>query len=98
MSQVTAASLSCSKLSKVLLVYSGSGDRVKTSSFFQVFTNLCLLFLICVHCMRLVDIGKVFERGSPEFDRLMSEGDSELGFPTPQMLPGARAIIWLDIT
>ncbi|KAI0812687.1 hypothetical protein BC629DRAFT_1589413 [Irpex lacteus] len=42
--------------------------------------------------------GKVFERGSPEFERLINEGASELGFSTPEMLPGARAIIWLDIT
>ncbi|KAI0339765.1 hypothetical protein BDW22DRAFT_1347272 [Trametopsis cervina] len=42
--------------------------------------------------------GKVFERGSPQFERLMNGGDSELGFPAPEMLPGARAIVWLDIT
>ncbi|KAI5480154.1 hypothetical protein MNV49_001815 [Pseudohyphozyma bogoriensis] len=33
---------------------------------------------------------KVFERGSPEFNKLLPEGDARL-------LPGTRAIIWLDV-
>ena len=45
-------------------------------------------------------IGRVIERNTPEFDRLMSgekpEG-AEFDYPTPEMQPGARAIIWLDI-
>lgn len=48
--------------------------------------------------LRLYGKGRVIERGTPEFDRLMSTGGPEYGFPPPQMLPGARAIIWLDIT
>ena len=34
--------------------------------------------------------GKVYPLGSPEFDGLLPEGDE-------RRLPGARAIIWLDI-
>lgn len=44
--------------------------------------------------------GRVFERGSPEFDKLLESSNEpdELDFPTPEILPGARAIIWIDIT
>lgn len=49
-----------------------------------------------------VPTGKVIERGTPEFDRLMQgeqpqPADGALEYPTPAMQPGARAIIWLDI-
>ncbi|GAA5825999.1 hypothetical protein JCM11251_000085 [Rhodosporidiobolus azoricus] len=40
--------------------------------------------------LRLFGKGKVFERDSPEFDALLPPGDE-------RRLPGARAIIWLDI-
>ena len=40
--------------------------------------------------VRLYGQGKVFERGSPDFDRLLPEGDE-------RRLPGTRAIIWVDI-
>ena len=44
--------------------------------------------------------GRIIERNTPEFDRLMSgerpEG-AEFDYPTPEMQPGARAIVWLDI-
>lgn len=39
---------------------------------------------------RYYDAGKVFERGSPEFNELLQEGDE-------RFLPGTRAIIWVDI-
>ncbi len=48
--------------------------------------------------------GKVIERGTKEFDDLMNpecthpQADDSINcFPTPRILPGARAIIWLDI-
>lgn len=40
--------------------------------------------------VRLFGTGKVFERHSPEFNALLPPGDDRL-------LPGTRAIIWLDI-
>ncbi|KIP10940.1 hypothetical protein PHLGIDRAFT_64839 [Phlebiopsis gigantea 11061_1 CR5-6] len=50
--------------------------------------------------LRLFGRGQIIERNTPEFDRLMSgekpEG-AEFDYPTPEMQPGARAIIWLDI-
>ena len=50
--------------------------------------------------LRLFGTGKVIERGTPEFEKLM-RGENPPGttfnFPTPAMQPGARAIIWLDI-
>ena len=45
-------------------------------------------------------IGIVYEHGTSEFDRFFEptlEGD-EFDFPTPELLPGARAVIWIDIT
>ena len=43
--------------------------------------------------------GKVFELGSPEFNALLdpSADPGEYDSPTPELLPGARAIIWVDI-
>ena len=47
-----------------------------------------------------IPVGRVIERGTPEFDALMN-GEKPEGttydYPTPEMKPGARAIIWLDI-
>ncbi|GAA5903579.1 hypothetical protein JCM6882_002991 [Rhodosporidiobolus microsporus] len=40
--------------------------------------------------LRLFGHGRVFERDSPEFDALLPLGDE-------RRLPGARAIVWLDI-
>ncbi|KWU45294.1 hypothetical protein RHOSPDRAFT_28889 [Rhodotorula sp. JG-1b] len=40
--------------------------------------------------VRLFGRGKVFERDSPEYDRLLPVGDH-------RRLPGSRAIIWLDV-
>jgi len=50
--------------------------------------------------LRLYGKGKVFEKGSPEFDKFLqpSNEPEEIDFPTPEILPGARAIIWIDIT
>ncbi|KAF7793880.1 hypothetical protein EIP86_005002 [Pleurotus ostreatoroseus] len=55
--------------------------------------------------LRLFGKGRVIERGTKEFDDLMNpeythpQADTSIqGFPTPELLPGARAIIWLDIT
>ncbi|EKM54225.1 uncharacterized protein PHACADRAFT_257924 [Phanerochaete carnosa HHB-10118-sp] len=50
--------------------------------------------------VRLYGKGKVFEAGTPEFDKLLqpSNEPEEIDFPTPEMMPGARAIIWIDIT
>ena len=44
----------------------------------------------------------MYEKGTPEFDRFFdpepeSEQVYEFDFPTPERLPGARAVIWLDI-
>ena len=52
---------------------------------------------------RTVVVGKVFERDSAEFNALIQStftpnADDEYDFPTPEFLPGARAIIWIDIT
>lgn len=46
-----------------------------------------------------ISLGRVIERGTPEFDQLMNEGPggTVYDWPTPEMQPGARAIIWLDI-
>lgn len=50
--------------------------------------------------LRLFGKGKVFERGTPEFDKIL-EGEDPVedifDFPTPENKPGARAILWLDI-
>jgi len=40
--------------------------------------------------LRLFGKGRVFERDTPDFDALLPPGD-------PRRLPGARAIIWLDV-
>ncbi|BGP43915.1 hypothetical protein JCM10450v2_008120 [Rhodotorula kratochvilovae] len=40
--------------------------------------------------LRLFGRGRVFERDTPEFDALLPPGDA-------RRLPGARAIIWLDV-
>ncbi|KDE04401.1 hypothetical protein MVLG_05191 [Microbotryum lychnidis-dioicae p1A1 Lamole] len=40
--------------------------------------------------VRLFGKGKVFERGSPEFEKYLPPGD-------PRRYPGTRAIIWIDI-
>ncbi|PSS38040.1 hypothetical protein PHLCEN_2v125 [Hermanssonia centrifuga] len=46
--------------------------------------------------------GRVIERDTPEFDAILqsdnSDDDKSIDYPTPEMLPGVRAIIWLDIT
>lgn len=44
--------------------------------------------------------GTVYERGTPEFEKFFEPSLEEdaLGFPTPELLPGARAVIWIDIT
>lgn len=39
---------------------------------------------------RLFGRGKVFDRDSPEYNKLLPVGD-------PRRLPGSRAVIWLDI-
>ncbi|KAI0802057.1 hypothetical protein BC629DRAFT_162982 [Irpex lacteus] len=53
--------------------------------------------------VRLFGKGRVFERDSPEFNALVQStftpaSEDEYDFPTPEKLPGARAIIWIDIT
>ncbi|GJE92270.1 hypothetical protein PsYK624_084240 [Phanerochaete sordida] len=50
--------------------------------------------------LRLYGKGKVYEKGTPEFDKLFnpSNDEGELDYPTPELLPGARAVIWIDIT
>ncbi|KAI0087798.1 hypothetical protein BDY19DRAFT_1049115 [Irpex rosettiformis] len=53
--------------------------------------------------VRLFGQGRVFERDSPEFNALVQStftptANDEYDFPTPELLPGARAIIWIDIT
>jgi len=40
--------------------------------------------------LRLFGTGRVYERDSPAFDALLPVGDE-------RRLPGARAIIWLDV-
>ena len=40
--------------------------------------------------LRLFGTGKVYERGSPEFSKLLPDGDERI-------LPGTRAVIWVDI-
>ncbi|GJE92271.1 hypothetical protein PsYK624_084250 [Phanerochaete sordida] len=48
--------------------------------------------------VRLFGHGRVIERGTPEFDELLdNRGPDGYGWPTPELQPGARAIIWLDI-
>lgn len=45
--------------------------------------------------------GTVYERGTPEFDKFFepaSGADDLYNFPTPEMSPGARAVVWIDIT
>lgn len=51
--------------------------------------------------VRLYGKGTVYERGTPEFDKFFeptSGADDLYDFPTPEMTPGARAVIWIDIT
>ena len=44
----------------------------------------------------------MYERGTPEFDRFFDPGvsfaEDEYEFPTPEIIVGARAVIWIDIT
>lgn len=47
--------------------------------------------------LRLYGRGKVIERGTREYEELLSAGPDAYNWPTPQTQPGARAIIWLDI-
>jgi len=47
--------------------------------------------------LRLFGRGKVIERDTPEFDQLLQSKLGAYGWPTPEIQPGARAIIWLDI-
>lgn len=45
--------------------------------------------------------GTVYERGTPEFDKFFEPKSGAVDlydFPTPEMTPGARAVIWIDIT
>ncbi|GAA5933614.1 hypothetical protein JCM10213_008547 [Rhodosporidiobolus nylandii] len=54
-----------------------------------------LTFMFCAfhgppRILRLFGKGRVFERDTPEFDKLLPPGDE-------RRLPGARSIIWLDI-
>jgi len=46
---------------------------------------------------RIFGTGKVFELGTPEYEKLLTSTDGEYNFPTPEPRPGARAIIWIDI-
>ena len=39
--------------------------------------------------LRLFGKGKVFERGTPDFEKILPNGDERI-------LPGTRAIIWID--
>ncbi|KAI0339774.1 hypothetical protein BDW22DRAFT_1335620 [Trametopsis cervina] len=51
--------------------------------------------------VRLYGKGRVFERGSPEYEKLLqptASPDDQYDWPTPESRPGARAIIWIDIT
>ncbi|EKM54258.1 uncharacterized protein PHACADRAFT_123163 [Phanerochaete carnosa HHB-10118-sp] len=47
--------------------------------------------------LRLFGHGKVIERGTPEFDQLLQSKLGAYDWPTPEVQPGARAIIWLEI-
>lgn len=49
---------------------------------------------------RLYGKGRVYEKGTPEFEKFFdpANDDGELDFPTPEMIPGARAVVWIDIT
>ena len=46
----------------------------------------------------LAPSGRVYESHTPEFKKIL-EGtvDDVFGFPTPEILPGTRALIWIDI-
>ncbi|PSS38039.1 hypothetical protein PHLCEN_2v124 [Hermanssonia centrifuga] len=49
----------------------------------------------------ILSIGKVFERGTPEFDEFFrpdKQAEDQYDFSTPELLPGARSVIWIDIT
>ncbi|KAJ3528810.1 hypothetical protein NM688_g7943 [Phlebia brevispora] len=51
--------------------------------------------------LRLFGRGTVFERGTPEFDAFFNgerTDDDDLDWPTPELMPGTRSIIWIDIT
>jgi hypothetical protein len=40
----------------------------------------------------------VYERDTPEFAKFFDGSQKdEMGFPTPELMPGTRAIIWIDI-
>ncbi|GJE94488.1 hypothetical protein PsYK624_106580 [Phanerochaete sordida] len=47
--------------------------------------------------LRLFGHGRVIERDDPEFDQLVNRELGAYGWPTPEVMPGARAIIWLNI-
>ncbi len=49
----------------------------------------------------ILSIGKVFERGTREFDEFFrpdKQAEDQYDFSTPELLPGARSVIWIDIT
>ncbi|KAI0812688.1 hypothetical protein BC629DRAFT_1474848 [Irpex lacteus] len=82
---------------------SGSGNETISHIYEPGNGRVTILFQAFEGPARLVRLygkGKVFERGSPEYEKLLAPGgtpDDQYDWPTPEIRPGARAIIWLDI-